>query len=409
VSVGVLRAALAAKLPDYLLPSAIVVLEQLPLTPTGKIDRRALPAPEMLRPEPEQAFVAPRDALELQLAQIWEEVLGVQPIGVTDNFFDLGGHSLQAMRVFAQIGQKISKKIPLTTLFQAPTILGLAKLLRTENWSPPWSSLVPIQPRGSRLPFFCVPPAASTVLIFASLAQHLGPEQPFYGLQPVGMDGRQPPHRRVEDMAAHYLGEIRALQPEGPYFLGGMCFGAIVAFEMAQQLHRQGQQVALLAILDTWSPSQNSLAYYARRVVHHWQRKQLLSVLAKKFDYLLRGIKLSARAYTPEDVLDKRVQQVSEVHRVARNAYRAQVYPGKITLFLCDAGAVEDRRADWAKSTTEQLEVHMVSGRHAHEPGISYIREPHVRVLAEKLKACLERAWPPSVSGSHLSQQDVSL
>jgi len=412
-SVSALREALAERLPDYMVPSAFVMLENLPLTPTGKIDRRALPAPETSRPELPQDFIAPRDTLELQLTQIWEEILGIQPIGVTDNFFDLGGHSLQAMHLFAQIGQKLNKKIPVTTLFQAPTIEHLAEILRQEGWLSRWSSLVPIQPlqpHESRLPFFCVPPGASTVLIFADLARHLGPEQPLYGLQPLGMDGRHPPHSRVEDMAAHYLSEIRALQPEGPYFLGGMCFGGIVAFEMAQQLHQQGQEVALLAILDTqYPPFQKSFRNYVRLLVYHWRRRQLLPILRAELGRVVLGDKIRIKTWVPDDPLAKRLQQVYEAHNRARRAYNAQVYPGRITLFWAgDTRLFGERRSDWSL-LTEQLEERVVPGAHKRQHNISFIREPHVRSLAQELKVCLEQAWPVPAREPRLNHQDLRL
>ncbi|OAD20369.1 thioesterase, partial [Candidatus Thiomargarita nelsonii] len=166
-----------------------------------------------------------------------------------------GGHSLLAVRLFAQIEKIFGRNIPLTVLFQAPTIEQLTKIIRQKGWSAPWSSLVPIQADGSKPPFFCVPAAASTALSFEKLARHLGTDQPVYGLQPLGFEEGQVPHNRVEDMAAYYLKEIRALQPEGPYYLGGMCFGAFVVFEMAQQLLAQGCTVALLALFDPGPPA----------------------------------------------------------------------------------------------------------------------------------------------------------
>ena len=251
-SSGDWRAFLKQQLPDYMVPSAFVVLESFPLTPNGKVDRRALPEPQVDHAEPK--FVAGRDALEAQLVNLWENILCVHPIGITDDFFSLGGHSLLGVRLFAQIEEKFGKRLPLTTLFQAPTIEQLAEVLRRDSWSPPWSSLVPIQPGGSRPAFYCVHEYDGNVLHYRELARALGPDQPFFGLQAQGADGKRPPLSRFEDIAAHYVEEIRAFQPEGPYVLGGSSYGGLVAFEMAQQLYAQGQKVALLALFDTWSP-----------------------------------------------------------------------------------------------------------------------------------------------------------
>jgi amino acid adenylation domain-containing protein len=213
-----LRSFLQAKLPDYMVPAIFVLLDALPLTPNGKVDRRALPAPDQVRPDLRKTAGTPRDAVELQLTRIWERVLNVPHIGVRDNFFELGGHSLLAVRLLAHIEKIFGKELPVATLFQAPTVEQLATILRQKGRSTPWSFLVPLQPVGSKPPFFCASGSAE-------LARHLDVDQPYYGLQPHGLDGRRAPST-VEDMAADFLKEIRAFQPKGPYFLGGFSLGA---------------------------------------------------------------------------------------------------------------------------------------------------------------------------------------
>ncbi|MFN8541740.1 MAG: amino acid adenylation domain-containing protein, partial [Thermomicrobiales bacterium] len=254
-----LRVALRAQLPDYMVPAAFVVLEALPLTPNGKVDRRALPAPEEAAPGEGQGFLGPRDATELRLARIWEEVLGVRPIGVTANFFDLGGHSLLAVRLFARIAAEFGHDLPLATLFRAPTIADLAGFLRDGAEATSWSSLVPLQPHGALPPFFCIHPIGGNVLSFHDLAKHIGPDQPIYGLQARGLSGHEAPHTHVEEMAAHYIAEMRRLQPEGPYYVGGQCFGGMVALEVAQQLQAAGETVGLLAMFDNYAPGYTKL------------------------------------------------------------------------------------------------------------------------------------------------------
>ncbi|NJK48665.1 amino acid adenylation domain-containing protein [Candidatus Gracilibacteria bacterium] len=246
-----LRSFLQQTLPEYMVPSEFVMLSALPLTPNGKIDRFALPAPE---DGERSSFVAPRDRLEWQLSQIWSEVLGIQSIGVRDNFFDLGGHSLLSVRLMAQIEQQFGKNLSLAMLFQHPTIEQLASLLRQQTDSLSWTPLVSIQPGGSKPPFFCVPGAGGNVIYLAHLARHLGSDQPFYGLQSLGLDGNSEPFTQVKDIATYYIKAIQTVQPQGPYFLGGHSFGAKVAFEMAQQLRSSGHEVALLAILDAPAP-----------------------------------------------------------------------------------------------------------------------------------------------------------
>ncbi|MBV9788006.1 MAG: amino acid adenylation domain-containing protein, partial [Chloroflexi bacterium] len=192
-----LRAYLKERLPDYMVPSALVVLESWPLTPSGKIDRRALPAPGDVASGTPDTFVAPRDTLELRLARIWEALLGVRTVGIRDNFFELGGHSLLVVRLMAQIQAQIGQKIPLATLFQEPTIEHLAQTLRQFTTQPLNTPLIAIQPGGDKLPFFCVHPAAGSVLSYLELARLLGPDQPFYGFQAAGLEGEQLPHTQV--------------------------------------------------------------------------------------------------------------------------------------------------------------------------------------------------------------------
>jgi thioesterase domain-containing protein/acyl carrier protein len=186
-----------------------------------------------------------------QLARIWQEILGLDSISPDQNYFDLGGDSSLAVQLFAQIERAFKIKLPLATLYEAPTIEELAKILRGETAAHGWSPLVAVQVAGSRPPFFCMHGAGGTVLMYRDLSRHLGDGQPFYGLQSQGLDGSCPPLTKVEEMAALYVMEIRKVQPHGPYFLGGYCMGGTVAFEVAQQLQAEGEPVALLALFDT--------------------------------------------------------------------------------------------------------------------------------------------------------------
>ncbi len=249
-----LKGFLREQVPDYMIPAAIVTLDAFPLTANGKINRHALPLPTEIPVQASAEPHGPRDRVELQLVAIWEQVLGIAPIGTRDNFFDLGGYSLLALRMFSAIEQIFGKRLPMALLFQTPTIEGLADVLRDEGCSARWTSLVAIQGQGTRRPFFVVPGVGGNVLVFARLARLLGEDQPFYGLQAQGLDGKAKPHTRVEDMARHYVEEIRSVQPAGPYLLGGTCTGGLVAYEIAQQLTAQGESVRL-AIMESWHPS----------------------------------------------------------------------------------------------------------------------------------------------------------
>ena len=263
------------------------------------------------------------------------------------------------------------------------------------------SSLMAIQPGGSKPPLFCVPPAATTALSFADLARHLGPDQPVYGLRPLGMDGEQASYTRVEDMAAHYIKEILTLQPEGPYFLGGRCFGGVVVFEMARQLNARGKKVALLAIFDYYAPGtrapihtptwRKSPTYLVHRAVYHFQRRQLTKTI---LDFLIfrhmRRVKKKV-VYIFSSPQDRRIQRVRNAHKMANSSYVAQVYSGRITFFSSSEWeAIESKRNQclrWSELAAGGFDYHVVPGSHR-----SMLGEPHVRVLAEQLRSCLDEA-----------------
>ncbi|MBW4457213.1 MAG: amino acid adenylation domain-containing protein [Nostoc indistinguendum CM1-VF10] len=401
-----LRRFLKKKLPEYMMPATFVMLQALPLTPNGKVDRRALPAPNTDRPELQEAFVAPRDTLELQLAQIWESVLDVRPIGVTDNFFNLGGHSLLAVRLMAQIHQQFGQNLSLATLFQAATIEQLASTLRKPSGSLPWSPLVKIQPGGSKRPFFCLPGSGGNVLYFYDLARHLGSDQPFYGLQARGLDGEQAPHTQVEDMAVYYLEALQAVQPQGPYLLGGHSFGSFVAFEMALQLQKQGQEVAMLAILDTLAPVPGNKPVEVEKddakyltdiatIIERFFGKNLsvsyddLQPLEpdEQLNYLLERLKM-ANILPPEARLPQARGFLQVFKANAQTHYvPKEVYPNRITVFRARKELCDDPAMGWDKVSSEPVETHDVPGDHN-----TMVAEPHVQVLAEQLRACLDKA-----------------
>jgi amino acid adenylation domain-containing protein len=377
-----LRSFLNKKLPDYMVPSAFVTLDALPLTPNGKVDRRMLPVPEMVRPDLEKAFVAPRDMLELQLTTIWEQVLGLQSVGVRDNFFELGGHSLLVVRLFAQIERVFGKNLPLATLFQAPTVEQLANILRREEGAASWPSLVAIQSGGSNRPFFCIPGNLGNVFVdLGDLVRHLGPDQPVYGLQ----DGIQNPSQ-IEALAAHYVDEIRSVQPEGPYLLGGVCSGGVVAFEMARQLQAEGQKVALLALIEPPPPSVPGLQAYFDLML------PALRLALPRFSHHSRVL-LQHSSAERGTYLRLKAKLVANIWAVAR--YIPQTYAGQVTLFLSNksaAGSLKDHRLDWQELAAGGLEVHVVPGSHdaitrTHD---AILEESQVQVLAGQLRTCID-------------------
>ncbi len=248
---GILRTHVAAALPDYMVPSAFVQLDAFPLTPNGKLDRRALPAPSA-EAFAHQAYEAPQGELETTLAKIWSELLVVERISRHDNFFALGGHSLLAVQMIRRSRIALGISIPMPVLFEAPTLAALTQRVSVQKnvQDESFAVLLPIQPHGARPALFCVHPVTGLSWHYRGLVSHLEVDQPVYGLQARGLDGGSLPAVTIEAMAIDYIQQIRRIQPRGPYYLLGWSFGGKVAHSMATQLEQQGERVALLAVLD---------------------------------------------------------------------------------------------------------------------------------------------------------------
>ncbi|RCJ30651.1 non-ribosomal peptide synthetase [Nostoc punctiforme NIES-2108] len=414
-----LRQFLQEKLPEYMIPSAFLILEVIPLTAHGKVDRQALPQPDTSRLSTlKTEFLAPQDDLEQKLANIWENLLNVHPVGVKDNFFDLGGHSLLAVRLMAHLNQEFGKNLSLATLFQNPTIEKLANILRLETEILSWSALVEIQKGNSKYPFFCLPGGGGNVLYLHNLARYLGENQTFYGLQAPGLNGESEPLTCVEDMAAYYIQAIKTVQPEGPYFLGGHSFGGIVAYEMAQQLIKSGNEVALVAILDAPAPVASDKPLYidvddatrlteTARLIERWAGKNLdISYemlqpleLDEQLEYLKE--RLITVDLLPAGTDTKQVRglvQVFEANLQASIKYLPQeAYPNRLTLLRAsevnaeDAALLTDLREDpawgWGQFSAQNIDIHVVPGDH-----ITMMAQPHILTVAEQMGICIEQA-----------------
>jgi amino acid adenylation domain-containing protein len=262
-AVSELRSYLKESLPDYMIPSGFVYVEAFPLTANGKLDRRALPEPGQ-RLNHYRGSVAPRDLLEFEIARVWEEILEAGEVGVTDDFFDLGGHSMLAVRLTARLRTRLNLDVPLSTLIQGGTVESLASILRGTQPVRPYSPLVPMQANGDREPFFCVHPIGGNILCYVELSRQLGSSQPFYGLQSAGLNTSNRRKTTVEEMAATYIEAMRTVQPVGPYRLGGWSFGGVVAAEMARQLEERTNQIELLVLIDSRAPVHDSDVIYSR-------------------------------------------------------------------------------------------------------------------------------------------------
>ncbi|MGL5060428.1 MAG: non-ribosomal peptide synthetase [Microcoleus sp.] len=385
-TIAQLRSFLKTKLPDCMVPAAFVILERMPLTPNGKIDRRVLPAPDTSIFSPETGAIGPRNPIELQLARIWSEVLNIPNVGVRDNFFDLGGHSLLAVRLMACIEQQLGTYLPLATLFSEPTIEGQASLLSAATDTRLSSPLVPIRQTGALPPLFCVHPVGGEVLCYADLAHHLGETQPVWALRSPGLDGECEPLTRIEEMAATYIRALQTIQPSGPYQLAGWSMGGVVAFEMATQLVASGHDVALLAAIDSEAPIQTfqeSLSIDEAMLLVDWVKnlsglsRKALSVSVEQLRRLAPQAQLpyvveQAQKFglLPKEMAQKQgssLFKVFKANRLSLYSYRPQPYPGRITLFCSSENSGRERlepTLGWGELSTSGVDVRGIVSNH---------------------------------------------
>ncbi len=374
-------------------------------------------------PETAGGYLAPRDNLEIQLTRIWENVFEYQPIGVRDNFFDLGGHSLLAVHLFAEIKKQLmGQELPLAILFQTPTIEQLAEVLRTEGWSSSWSALVPIQPNGSHPPLFFAHAHGGNVIGYYDLAYHLGLEQPLYGLQAQGLDGTSSPFCRFEDIVAHYIKEIRTVQPHGPYYLGGWCFGGYVALEMARHLQAEGEEVALVVMIESphpdypkYLPGTGPLRRHFYRVSNRLDLEisnfleveygRKLAYSSKRISRLVNTMRLKFEglSHTPGetspascDASQIQIQKaVEQAHAEAYYAYKPKSYEGTVAVFRAakqPLGIYPDPTLGWGELIKSELDLQEAPGHH-----IGLLSEPRVRITADKIRKCLDKAQQSKV------------
>ncbi len=406
-TVQALVARLAQKLPNYMLPNTYLWLDRLPLNANGKVDRGALPA---LGPtvgvEMEDGAGQPVNLLELELIRIWQVLFHREGIVRQDNFFALGGDSLLAARLVLEIEQRLDCKLPIAALFQAPTVEALSRRLTEDHSAPPWSSLVPLQPAGTKPPLFFVHGVGGDVYGFLELAQLLAPDQPAYGLQAVGLDGETPRHSSIEKMAAHYVEEIRSFQPQGPYHIIGFSLGGLIAYEMAQQLHRQDQRVAFLGLLDTepmgpmpWSVYLRTMASFVpRRTLFHLRRSWALpwrdklgyagGRLAAFLYWVRRNVQEPPRAAaTAQLPVEVRPDPEGEDYYVTLAfLYRLTKYPGSIEVFVSDESDPAWIQS-WTRLADQGVDFHKVPGQH-----LEILTGSHVQELVKTLRGILDHA-----------------
>ncbi len=412
LNVEAMRLHIKQSLPDFMMPSSIVVLEAFPLSPNGKINRSALPAPPDIQPDQAVGHVAPRDSIEQVLTRVWSNVLRVKNIGVRDNFFELGGHSILAVRIIVEIEKLYGKRLPLATLIQAPTIERLAQIIQKEKWTPLWSSLVPIRGGGARPPLFLFHSHGGNVLEYYPLAELLDSDQPVYALQSRGLDGRIVGNLSMEEMVGRYLKEIKSLQPEGPYYVAGFCFGGLAALEAARQLSSAGEIVALVGMIQTTYP--HSDVFQGMSIIDQWWHRTRKRADLEWESFRHRGVgHVKERIRRVIDVVGAKaaialdqflgkshddyaarsmpyiLERLAMEHEKVYQRYRPSVYTGNVVLFRTRyqlPGVSNDRSLGWKHLLGTNLEVCDMPG---HQQNL--LSPPHVQVLARELMSHLRQ------------------
>ncbi|MGQ4807060.1 Chondramide synthase cmdD [Candidatus Entotheonellaceae bacterium PAL068K] len=419
-----LRDFLSQRLLDYMVPAIFVKMDALPLNPNGKVDRGALPEPDDSALEREE-FVAPRTSTEETLADIWAEVLGLERVGIHDHFFDLGGHSLLAMNLMMQIEEHFDQRLPMATLFEAPTIEALANKLDETPSTQPLSPVIPIHPEGDQMPFFCVPGLGVHVFYLHQLAQQLGTDQPFYGLQPLGTEGETPTLDTMEALIGYLIDAIQQVQPEGPYHVGGHSAGARIAFALALALQQRGHEVPVVTILDMrapqestagaksqeWEVADNGLIGYVELVKRALGDRLALSIdhlqsldEEPAWHYAVEG--LQAANLLPPKAGVEQLKHMAALNQQIAQMVRAYVpqetYQGQLLVFAASEAMPDGRQMNvegWQNHCTNPIAVHTVPGDH-----MTMLREPHVQVLAKRLGAAVEASQSVQVRMKHMSE-----
>ncbi len=366
-----LRTHLDSALPKFMMPSFFVALPALPLNPNGKVDKKLLPMPELRSMRMKAEHVAPRNATEKSLSAIWGKALGVEDLGVHDNFFDLGGHSIVGIQVLTQVEQQLGRKLPLNSLFQAPTVAQFAKLLMAEIKPLDLLNLAPIQKEGNKVPLFCVHGDEANYF----MARDLGKDQPFWGFFHQGEDGFPLRYTEVEDIAAHFIREMKQVRPEGPYLLCGFSFGGLVAYEMAQQLSRSGEQVPFLALLDTYAPGLFGEVMKAESKLHDPVKKMVMRRMVKWYHQRNKALPPKLRHFHIIDTYDQ-----------AYYRYKIEPYEGPVLVIKAEASPGEAHMG-WKDLVKGGLTLTSTPGDH-----FNMIKDPHVKTLSKSIERGIAQA-----------------
>jgi thioesterase domain-containing protein len=391
------------RLPDYMVPSAFVVLQELPRLANGKVDRHALAEREWEPTDEVRLPTPPSDEIEHRLVRIWEDLLGTRPIGTDDDFFDIGGHSLLAIRLIARIREAFDEELPAWSILEERTIARMACLLRARTR--PDSPLIVLQPRGAERPLFCVHALSGTAFPYVELARRFDHERPVYALQARATDAGEP-FPRIEDMAASYLDAVRSAQKDGPYLLAGWSMGGLVAVAMARQLEAEGREVALVALLDTLVPGASADG----AVNHHALAAEFARTLGIDPDRLASWFTGDLWQLGTDEQLESLFELARGANLVPQNLGLAALR-GQLRLFAQNLRAAHDHvvtpcaaplalftadesplggataLADWQRIAPHRVTRYRTAGDHD-----TMLRQPHVRGLSRQLRLVLRDA-----------------
>jgi amino acid adenylation domain-containing protein len=403
-----LRSHLLAVLPAYMAPAQFLAVDAIPLTANGKADRKRLTELGVQSLSGQTAASEPLHEMEQSLLEMLRAVLGRDAVSLDDDFFAIGGHSLAAARLFAKIEERFGAKLPLATMFRAPSIRQLAALVRDQADAKEWSPLVAIRMEGSRRPLFLVHAIGGNVLSYKRLDTHLPADQPIYAFQAAGLKDNRADATTIEEMAYNYIAALRSVQPEGPYYLGGFSAGGVVAYEMAQQLVRQGEQVATLILFD--SSVTPSVAAFTRAQELRKAALRALQVTLWNIRYLLRTdpwsfarqkahnfrmncrilmYQLRSSSRTPADGGSSSLALTIEESFVrALEQYTPEPYSGRVMLFrTADSDYYNpDASLGWSELIPTGIDIVEVQGDHD-----TMFLEPQVEKLGGQITTYLER------------------
>ena len=410
-----MRKRLIHLLPEYMIPSAFVVMKEFPLTPSGKINRKALPEPEANRDGIKAEFVEPDGETEIRLAELWCDVLKLEKVSVHDDFFAMGGHSLLGVNLFAKVEHHLKKRLPLASLFTHSSLRQMAGLIDDDKEGPDWSSLVHIKPFGSKIPLFLVHGAGLNVVLYNSLVKNMSPEQPVYGLQAKGLDGKEEPLKTMEEIAAHYISEIRKEYPSGPVALAGFSLGGIVAFEMTRQMNADSEQVIFLGMFDTVAHTSDKhlteneknirkIKIFINQILFNigafikepvQEKSKLLGWKINSIKRRIRSViyrRKAKQAYMTGDKekLPSYVYRVHELNNLAGENYLLKPSKLKIDLFRAQHQTfyiIDKKMYGWDKFALDGVRVHHVPGEHS-----TIFWPPYDEAFSKKLQKGVDEA-----------------